>query len=264
MKKRLLAAVAIVLVLSIILAAYLTITNNPSTNEPTNYTYSIVNTYPHDPTAFTEGLVYDNGVLFESTGLIGESSLRKVALETGTVLQEVPLGDDFFGEGIAIFEDKIVQLTWQNHKGFVYEKDSFNLTDEFSYLGEGWGLTSDDTRLIMSNGSATLSFLDPVTFKVIGTVQVHDGNTPVENLNELEYVNGDVYANVWLQNRIAIINVQTGQVKGWINLTGLYNSQNLNPDDVLNGIAYDAQSQKLFVTGKDWPQLFEIKLVPVA
>ena len=262
MRKWLLAALAIVLVFSISLAAYIVLTNNPTINKPFNYTYSIVNRYNHDPTAFTEGLVYDNGVLYESTGLVGESSLRKVALETGTILQRILLADEFFGEGITIFGDKIIQLTWQSEKGFIYDKTSFNVTGEFSYSGEGWGITHDDSRLIMSNGSAILSFLDPLTFKVVGTVQVHDGDTPVENLNELEYINGDVYANVWLQDRIAIINIQTGQVTGWINLAGLYNGQNVNPDNVLNGIAYDAQGQRLFVTGKRWPQLFEIKLVP--
>ncbi len=260
MQKWLLVAVAIMLVFSISLAAYIVLIHNPPNNKPVNYTYSIVNRYHHDPTAFTEGLVYENGVLYESTGLFGPSSLRKVALETGTVLQEVSLGDDLFGEGITIFGDRIIQLTWQSEKGFAYDKVSFNVTEVFSYRGEGWGITHDETRLIMSNGSSTLSFLDPSTFNVVRTVQVHDGDTPIENLNELEYVNGDIYANVWLQDRIAIINIQTGQVKGWINLTGMYNAQNADPDNVLNGIAYDAQGERLFVTGKRWSQLFEIKL----
>jgi glutamine cyclotransferase len=149
-------------------------------------------------------------------------------------------------------------------KGFVYDKDSFDMVEEFSYPGEGWGITHDQNRLIMSNGSATLSFLDPVTFKVTGTVQVNDGNTPVTNLNELEYINGDVYANVWHQERIAIINVQTGQVKGWINLSRLYDVSNVDPENVLNGIAYDADGSRLFVTGKRWPQLFEITIKPAA
>ncbi len=264
MKRWLLAGATTVLILSTILAAYIVLTNNGTANEPVSYTYSIVNTYPHDPAAFTEGLAYDNGALYEGTGLVGESSLRKVDLATGVVLQHVSLGDELFGEGITVFNSEIIQLTWQNQKTFFYDKDSFNVTNEFTYHGEGWGLTHDDTRLIMSNGSAILSFLDPIAFKVIGTVQVHDGNTPVENLNELEYINGDVYANVWLQNRIAIINIQTGQVKGWINLAGLSNAVNSDPDNVLNGIAYDAQGQRLFVTGKRWPQLFQIKLVPIA
>jgi glutamine cyclotransferase len=172
------------------------------------------------------------------------------------------LPNEFFGEGITIFGDRIIQLTWQSQKGFVYDKDSFDILEEFSYRGEGWGITHDDNRLIMSNGSATLSFLDPVTFKIIGDVQVNDGNTPVTNLNELEYVHGDVYANVWHQDKIAIINIQTGQVKGWINLTGLYDASNADPENVLNGIAYDANSERLFVTGKRWSQLFEIKLKP--
>jgi glutamine cyclotransferase len=262
MKKWLLAAASILLIISISIGAYIVLTNTTSSNKPLNYTYSIVNTYPHDPTAFTEGLVYDNGALYESTGLVGESSLRRVDLETGTVIQRVSLADDFFGEGITIYGDHIIQLTWQSEKGFVYDKTSFNLTEEFNYLGEGWGITHDDSRLIMSNGSATLTFLDPFTLKISGTVQVFDGTTPVTNLNELEYINGDVYANVWFQDRIAIINIQTGQVKGWINLAGLYNVQNADPDNVLNGIAYDSIGQRLFVTGKRWSQLFEIKLIP--
>jgi glutamine cyclotransferase len=172
------------------------------------------------------------------------------------------LDPQYFGEGITIFQDRIIQLTWQSQVGFVYDKNTFNLLQQFNYQGEGWGITSDGTKLIMSNGSDVLTFLDPDTFKVTGTVQVKEGNTPIANLNELEYVNGDVYANVWYENRIAIINPQTGQVKGWINLTGLYNAVNADVDDVLNGIAYDAHGDRLFVTGKRWSQLFEIKLTP--
>lgn len=261
MKKWLLPFVSIVLTVLISTAAYLVLTNTMFSNKPLNYTYSMVNTYPHDPTAFTEGLVYESGVLYESTGLVGDSSVRKVDLETGTVLQSVSLGDDFFGEGLTAFGDSLIQLTWQSEIGLVYNKTSFNSTQRFRYQGEGWGITHDNSRLIMSNGSAILTFLDPHTFKPIGTVQVSDGDNPVINLNELEYVNGDVYANIWHQDRIAIINIQTGQVKGWVNLSGIYRG-NGDTENVLNGIAYDAIGNRLFVTGKRWSQLFEIKLEP--
>jgi glutamine cyclotransferase len=262
MKKWVLAAVSVVLIVSLSLAAYVALTNNSENDEPIYYTYTVVHSYPHDTDAFTEGLVYENGFLFESTGLKGYSTLRKVELETGRILQIHSLSFQFFGEGITIFGDKIIQLTWQSKSGFVYDKDSFDVLEEFSYRGEGWGITHDDTKLIMSNGSATLTLLDPATFKVLGEVQVHDGNTPVTNLNELEYVNGEVYANVWHQDKIAIIDIQTGQVKGWINLAGLFHANNADPENVLNGIAYDAQGERLFVTGKRWSQLFEIKLNP--
>jgi glutamine cyclotransferase len=252
MKKWIFAASLIALIVAGSLIAYVALNHEKP--------YEVVKTYPHDTNAFTEGLVYDSGFLYESTGINGYSTLRKEDLKTGQTLQLYSLPPQFFGEGITIFGDRIIQLTWQSQKGFVYDKDSFDMVGEFSYRGEGWGITHDDNRLIMSNGSATLSFLDPVTFKIIGDVQVNDGNTPVTNLNELEYIHGDVYANVWHQDKIAIINIQTGQVKGWINLTGLYDTSNTDPENVLNGIAYDANSERLFVTGKRWPQLFEINL----
>jgi glutamine cyclotransferase len=260
MKKWILATSLIALIVSGGLIAYVALNYKTPSNATIDYTYEVVNAYPHDTNAFTEGLVYDSGFLYESTGINGYSTLRKEDLKTGQTLQLYSLPPQFFGEGITIFGDRIIQLTWQSQKGFVYDKDSFDILEEFSYRGEGWGITHDDNRLIMSNGSATLSFLDPVTFKIIGDVQVNDGNTPVTNLNELEYIHGDVYANVWHQDKIAIINIQTGQVKGWINLTGLYDTSNTDPENVLNGIAYDANSERLFVTGKRWPQLFEINL----
>jgi glutamine cyclotransferase len=262
MKKWILAASLIALIVIGSIIAYVALNYKTPSKPATSYTYDVVNAYTHDTNAFTEGIVYDNGFLYESTGLNGNSSLRKVELQTGRTLQLYSLPEQYFGEGITIFGDRIIQITWQSQKGFVYDKVSFDIVEEFSYQGEGWGITHDDNRLIMSNGSATLTFLDPVTFKITGTVQVKDGNTPVTNLNELEYINGDVYANVWHQDKIAIINVQTGQVKGWINLTGLYDVSNADPENVLNGIAYDANSERLFVTGKRWPQLFEIKLEP--
>jgi glutamine cyclotransferase len=226
------------------------------------YTYSIVNTYHHDENAFTEGLVYENDSLYESTGLYGNSTLRRVNLETGEPLQLYTLPDEYFGEGITIFDDKIIQLTWREHKGFVYDRRSFDLLQEFNYSTEGWGITCDGTRLIMSDGTANLYFLDPATFEKVGQVEVHD-TAPVTQINELEYINGKVYANIWMKEKIAIINPQTGQVEGWIDLSGIQDRQNQDADKVLNGIAYDAEGDRLFVTGKMWPHLFEIKLIPL-
>ncbi len=228
-----------------------------------HYGYEVVHVYPHDPGAFTEGLVYEDGFLYESTGLKGRSSLRKVELETGKVLREVDLAAQYYGEGISLYNQEIVQLTWQQHVGFVYDKGSFELLREFDYPTEGWGITYDGQRLIMSDGTSTLHFLDPETFKEVGSVQVFDDTGPVDNLNELEYVNGEIYANVWLTDRIAMIDPGTGRVQGWIDLTGLLSTADLSqPVNVLNGIAYDAEHDRLFVTGKLWPKLFEIKLVP--
>jgi glutamine cyclotransferase len=235
------------------------------TAEPTPAvaSYQVINTYPHDPGAFTQGLVYEDGVLYEGTGLNGHSSLRKVALETGTVLQSHELAQEYFGEGIAIFGDKIFQLTWQSHVGFIYDKASFEQVGQFEYPTEGWGLTQDGSRLIMSDGTAMLHFLDPQTLQETGTVEVTDQGNPVKQLNELEYIDGQIYANIWQTDMIARIAPQSGQVLGWINLEGLLSpAERQPPTDVLNGIAYDAAGDRLFVTGKRWPKLFEIKLVP--
>ncbi|GIV85068.1 MAG: glutamine cyclotransferase [Candidatus Roseilinea sp.] len=226
------------------------------------YTYTVVGTYPHDPTAFTQGLVYADGVLYESTGLYGRSSLRRVALETGEVLQRHDLPAEYFGEGLTLFDGRLIQLTWQNHTGFVYDAASFALQQTWAYPTEGWGLTHDGAHLIMSDGSATLRFLDPTTFQVQREVLVTDGGRPVVRLNELEYVNGEVFANVWQTDRIARIDPKTGRVLGWIDLSGLLAPEERRGADVLNGIAYDAQDGRLFVTGKLWPKLFEITLVP--
>ena len=254
-------AVLVVLLLSSIVLV--TIMNRePSSSTTPRYTCTVVNAYPHDRNAFTEGLVIADGVLYESTGLYGSSTLRRVDLETGNVLQEVALPNQFFGEGITIVNDTIIQLTYREHMGFIYDKNSLSLLSNFSYSTEGWGITFDGNRLIMSDGTDNLYFLDPATHQNIGHVAVHDGNISVSELNELEYVKGDVYANIWPQQKIAIINPETGQVKAWINLTQLENSMALNAENVSNGIAYDAKNDKLFVTGKNWPQLFEIKLVP--
>jgi len=229
------------------------------------YTYRIVNTYPHDRGAFTQGLVFTEGVLYEGTGGLGVSSLRRVELETGHVLQLRRLPVHLFGEGVTILDDRVYQLTWKNHIGFVYDKDSFSLLQDFSYPTQGWGLTHDGQRLIMSDGTSILHFLDPDTLEETGQVEVYDNEGPVTRLNELEYVRGEIFANVWTTDRIARIDPQTGRVTGWINLAGLLSEQDRSqPVDVLNGIAYDAENYRLFVTGKWWPKLFEIELVPEA
>lgn len=225
------------------------------------YSYNIVNTYPHDPDAFTQGLVFEDGVLYEGTGLYEESSLRRVDLETGDILQIRELSDQFFGEGITIYGDEIIQLTWKSRTGFVYDRNSFELLQEFNYPTEGWGITYDGTRLIMSDGTATLHFLDPETFEEIGQVEVFDNDGPVTRLNELEYVQGEIYANVWQTDWVARVAPETGRVVGWIDLGGLLSAEDRSqPVDVLNGIAYDAPTDRLFVTGKLWPKLFEIEL----
>jgi glutamine cyclotransferase len=229
-----------------------------------NYTYRIVNTYPHDRGAFTEGLIYNGGFFYESTGLYGQSSLRRVEPATGRVLQEQAVPPQYFGEGLTLWQDSLVQLTWQTHKGFVYDRTTFSLGRDFSYTTEGWGLTHDGSRLIMSDGTATLFFLDPATFQVTGQVEVRDDSIPVVRLNELEYVSGKIYANIWQTDKIAIIDPADGRVTGWIDLRGLLTPAQAagSPVDVLNGIAYDAGGKRLFVTGKLWPLLFEIELVP--
>jgi glutamine cyclotransferase len=226
------------------------------------YTYQVINVYPHDRTAFTQGLVFENGFLYEGTGIPGLSTLRRVDLETGNVLQVIDLDPLYFGEGITIFGDRIIQLTWLHNIGFVYDKYTFELLREFSYPTEGWGITHDGQNLIMSDGTSALHVLDPVTFAEVGLIDVYDASGPVAYLNELEFIKGEIYANVWLTNRIARIDPVTGQVVGWIDLTGLLDTADpVYPADVLNGIAYDASYDRLFVTGKFWPALFEIDLV---
>ena len=225
------------------------------------YTYEIINEYPHDPDAFTQGLVFETGVLFEGTGRYGKSSLRRVELETGEVLQIVNLSSTYFGEGITVYGEEIVQLTWKSRVGFVYNKETFEQLSGFNYNSEGWGITHDGESLIMSDGTATLHFLDPETFEETGTVSVHDDDGPVTQLNELEYIQGSVYANVWYTDLIAIIDPQSGQVIGWIDLTGILSPEDSVGANVLNGIAYDVENDRLFVTGKLWPKLFEITLV---
>jgi len=234
----------------------------PSRELPVQYGYRIVSIYPHDPAAFTEGLVYENGYFYEGTGRRGESRLRKVVPETGESIQEHQLPAEYFGEGITLWNDTLIQLTYQSRIGFVYDKETFQLRRTFSYLTEGWGLTHDDRYLIMSDGTATLHFLDPETFREVKQLEVRDNDDrPVPQLNELEFVRGTIYANVWPSNRIVMIAPESGQVVGWIDLTGLLSAEDrLQPVDVLNGIAYDESTDRLFVTGKYWPKLFEITL----
>ncbi len=227
------------------------------------YQYEVVNVYPHDPEAYTQGLVYLDGFLYEGTGLNGKSTLRKVDLVTGTVLEYHELASQYFGEGIAVFDDKIIQLTWQSQMGFYYDRETFTLVEEFYYPSEGWGITYDGKRLIMSDGTATLHFLDPVTFTEISHLEVSDNGKPVGQLNELELIHGDVFANVWPTDQIVKIDPENGKVLGWINLKGLLSPADRHKNvDVLNGIAYDAENDRIFVTGKFWPKLFEIKLTP--
>ncbi|MCX8172544.1 MAG: glutaminyl-peptide cyclotransferase [Archaeoglobaceae archaeon] len=223
------------------------------------YSYRVIKKYPHDAEAFTQGLVYENGYLYESTGLYGKSTLRKVELETGKVIKLQKLPANYFGEGIAIVGDKIFQLTWRERKALVYDKNTFELLKEFSYATEGWGLTFDGRWLIMSDGSQYLYFIDPETFNVIKKIEVLD-KEPVKRLNELEYVEGLIYANVWMDNRIAIIDPENGKVLAWIDLSGIY-TEKREPEDVLNGIAYDSEKKRLFVTGKRWLWIFEIEVV---
>jgi glutamine cyclotransferase len=230
---------------------------------PVAWTYKVVNTFAHDPKAFTQGLVFDDGFLYEGTGLNGRSELRKVELETGKVLQTHKLADEYFGEGITIFGDCIIQLTYQSNIGFVYNKETFELQREFSYPTEGWGLTHDGENLIMSDGTPMLYFLDPETFKQNRKIMVLDQDSPVWGLNELEYIDEQIYANVWPTERIVRIEPETGEVIGWIDIEGILAPQDHSePVDVFNGIAYDSANRRLFVTGKFYPKLYEIKLIP--
>jgi glutamine cyclotransferase len=226
-------------------------------------TYQVVHTYPHDSQAFTQGLIFLDGHLYESTGLNGHSSLRMEDLETGRILQFQDVPGKYFAEGLTDWGSTLVQLTWETHVALVYDRFSFHLLRTFPYPGEGWGLTHDATHLILSDGTAQLRFLDPATFQEIRRVTVKDHGIPVKELNELEFVHGEIYANIWHTDRIARISSATGKVLGWIDLTGLFpESQHSSPEAVLNGIAWDSEHDRLFVTGKLWPKLFEIKVVP--
>jgi len=233
----------------------------PTPAPPITYTYRVINTFPHDPAAFTQGLDFDDGRLFEGTGRWGESTLREVELQTGAVLRSRPLDAQYFGEGITVLNGKVYQLTWQEQTGFVYDRDTFEPLQTFAYPHEGWGITHDGTRLIVSDGTSTIRFWDAGTLQEIGHITVRDHEGPVNRLNELEYVDGEIWANIWLTDLIARISPETGNVLGYIDLTGLLDTSTLTqPVDVLNGIAVD-DNGRIFVTGKLWPSLFEIEVI---
>lgn len=228
------------------------------------YDYEVVRAWPHDPGAFTQGLVFREGALLESTGLPGRSSLREVELATGRVKKKVDVPRPYFAEGLAVMGDRAFQLTWQHQKGFVYDADTFRLLREFSYDGEGWGLATDGRHLILSDGTPRLRFLEPQGFAVVRTLDVTEGGRPVPHLNELEFIRGEIFANVWQTEEIARIDPATGEVRGRIDFAGLLAAHERGPEtDVFNGIAYDAAADRLFVTGKCWPKLFEVRLRPM-
>lgn len=235
--------------------------NSPIIKSSRKFGYQIVNIFPHDPSAFTQGLEFHDGKLLESTGEEGSSSLRSVELETGKVDKKVDVPSPYFAEGVTRLNGKIYQLTWQHQLGFIYDASSLEKVGQFTYYGEGWGLTNDGHSLIMSDGSNRIRFLSPDTFQVTNTIAVMDGPNPVNELNELEYIKGEIYANVWHDNRIATIDAQTGQVTGWIDLNGILPPNSVSSEEaVLNGIAFDESTGRLFITGKLWPHLFEIRL----
>ncbi len=248
--------------LSLLLAATLFVSignSEPLQNGSATIPYKVVEVYPHDANAFCQGLVYDGKTLYESTGLNGQSSVRHVDLETGKVQKKRSLNRRLFGEGLALVDDKLYQLTWKSGVGIVYDAKTLSFIEQFRYRGEGWGLAYDGKHLILSDGSYRLRFLDPKTFEVVRTVAVKDGRRPIMRLNEMEYIGGKLYANILFSDKIVVINPSTGKVTGWLDLTGI-NPKPLGPDDVLNGIAYDEKSKRIFVTGKNWPNLFAIKL----
>lgn len=225
--------------------------------------YRILHTYPHDPNAYTQGLIFEDGHFYESTGINGRSSLREVDPQTGHVIREYDLPSQYFGEGLTDWGNTLVQITWKSHTGFVYDRATFRLLRTFHYAGEGWGLTHDARYLILSDGTSTLRFLDPDSFDQVRTVTVTDHGKPVQRINELEYIDGEIYANIWFSNKIARISPETGRVLGWIDLAGILPVVELRSNDaVLNGIAWDAADKRLFVTGKLWPKLFEIRVIP--
>ena len=225
------------------------------------YTYEVLHVWPHERSAFTQGLVFLDGKLLESTGLNGQSTLRRVDLKTGRVAQQVTVPAEYFAEGLAVLGGRAFQLTWQNHKGFVYDLATFRLEKEFAYEGEGWGLATDGHELILSDGTDRIRFLDPATFEVKRTIRVQIQGRPVDRLNELEYIKGEIFANLWGADWIVRLDPATGEVTGVIDFTGLLAAADRSPGtDVLNGIAYDASTDRLFVTGKRWPKLFEVRL----
>lgn len=237
------------------------VSGNNTPESVATYGYEVVHVFPHDPGAYTQGLLVHDGKLLESTGQVGHSSLRRVELESGKVLQKVDVPPPSFAEGITLLKGKIYQLTWQDHAGFIYDAATFAKLGEFKYAGEGWGLANDGQSLILSDGTNRIRFLDPDNFEVRKAIAVFDGKTPVNELNELEFIKGEIYANIWHADRIARIDPQTGKVVGWIDLAGLLAPGEVQDEEaVLNGIAFDEASGRIFVTGKLWPKLFEIRL----
>jgi glutamine cyclotransferase len=229
---------------------------------PTYYTYKIVHAWPHDPDAFTQGLLFHNGMLLESTGLFGKSSLREVTLETGRVAKNIPIPSPYFAEGLAVIGSRIYQLTWQNHKGFVYDVDSLAPEGQFTYRGEGWGLTSDGRFLILSDGTDRIRFLEPDSYHVVRDIRVSLAGHTLPMLNELEWIGGEIFANVWQTDEVVRIDPKSGNVNGVVDLYGLLPAGDRRVDtDVLNGIAYDSDRNRLFITGKRWPKIFEVRLV---
>jgi glutamine cyclotransferase len=269
-----LTAIAVAALLGLALIYFLFLRSNPTAPaNPSNVNqssasapakldpYEIVNSYPHDPQAFLQGLVwYDNG-FYEGTGLEGRSTLRRVEFPSGRVVKSISLAPDLFGEGVALAGDRLVQLTWKAHRGFVYDRDTFKLLREFKYDTEGWGITYDGKNLVMSDGSNTLTYLDPETFQPVRRLNVTWNGRPQDELNELEYIEGEIWANVWQQNYILRIDPETGRVKSYLDMKNLFPPQlRTGSEDVLNGIAYDPQSKRIFVSGKLWPRLFEIRV----
>lgn len=248
--------------LTLFILVLLLLTFNARTQRCRFYSIKVTASYPHDDTAFTQGLAYKDGFLYESTGLYGHSSIRKTKLQTGSLQTQVNLTQGYFGEGLAIHDNRIIQVTWREHTGFVYSLDDLRLLDSFTIPYEGWGLTQNGTHLILSNGTSTITFMNPHSYEITHTIQVTYQDTPVRNLNELEYVDGVIYANIWHQDEIVMINPSDGTVMGWINLEGirehLDSTEGIN---VLNGIAYNTETEQLLVSGKYWPNILEIKLV---
>jgi len=262
-------ALALVLLpaLPVSLQAQTTANSKRPISRTPEYTFRIIHSYPHDPNAFTQGLFYRDGYLYEGTGLTGHSSLRKVRLETGEVLQQIDLPPEYFGEGIALYKNQIIQLTWLSHTGFVYEANDFHLLREFSYKGEGWGLATNSVpgskELFMSDGTPEIRVLDADTLSEKRRFTVRDAGKPIDQLNELEMVEGQLFANIWQTDKIARISPQTGKVLGWIDLHGLLSPiYKLEGGAVLNGIAYDVAHKRIFITGKLWPTVFEVRLIP--
>ena len=261
----LVALITLVIVISGILIFFFAFkedsSNNTSLFDTESDAYTVIEVFPHDPDAFTQGLAIDNGIFYEGTGLYGNSSIRKINLVTGEILQSRELSSEYFGEGITVYDNKLVQLTWRSGIGFVYETENFELLTDFNYPTEGWGITFTGNYLVMSDGTENLYFLDPQNFTNVYSIKVHYKDTPISGLNELEYVKGEIYANLFPTNYIVRIDSSTGRVNGWLNLTGLMDREHYGKKlDVLNGIAFDENTNRLFVTGKFWPYMFELNL----